>query len=815
SFGDYYKEEAITWAWELLTKEWGLDANQLWATCFKDEKGEIPTDDEAADIWRAQDKFDPDHVMFFGRKDNFWEMAEVGPCGPCSEIHIDLGESFCNKKGEAGHVCHVNGDCKRFLEIWNLVFIQYNRLSPTQLEPLPAKHVDTGMGLDRVVAVIQNVYSTYRTDLLMPLMHKVQSLTGQTEQEMMENVTPYRVIADHGRAATFLIADGVVPGNIGRNYVCRMIIRRAARFGKMIGLTRPFLSEIAQTVIDNYGEAFPELLQNKNTILDNLNREETRFARTIEAGMGHLEELIANLKKLGKTLLPGSEAFNLYATHGLPFEITRDVLREQGLDVDEASFLQAMEGHRLASGANKAFGTMGADDVDVYRSIFENLKKDNLLPSDGVGYNPYDDLEVEGKVLAILIDGNPVTRATQGDFVEIILPKTGFYIESGGQVSDEGSIVGADGKGWEIKVMDMRRPAAGIITHIGEVVKGTPAVGDRATATVDSQRRKDIMRNHTATHLLHAALHNIIGKHARQAGSLVAPDRLRFDFTHPQALTPSEIKEIEEFVNRSILENYRLSIGLKPITEALEDGAMALFGEKYGEIVRTISIERQERLSLELCGGTHVDETGDIGIFIITSEGSAAAGIRRIEAITGRGAYRLIQQRFDAIARISDMLESTPDNLTGRVSDLLDDISHSKKQLSQYRQEIANLKFNQSLDEVVFIKGIAVLSLAVPNVDADALRGLIDRFRQKYNDGVVALGTIVDGKPMIVCGVTDTLVKAGIHAGDIARAVAQEIGGSGGGRPNLAQAGGKDAGRLQLALDKVIPFVKAKIGEND
>ncbi|HSF83990.1 MAG TPA: alanine--tRNA ligase, partial [Anaerolineales bacterium] len=540
SFGDYYKQEAITWAWQLLTEVWGLPRERLWATCFRDDQGDIPQDDEAAEAWRRQPGFDPSHVLFFGRKENFWEMAETGPCGPCSEIHFDRGPKYCNKQNQPGHICHVNHDCERFLELWNLVFIQYNRHSPTKLEPLPAKHVDTGMGLERIVSVLQAVDSNYKTDLLSPMIDAVQQLTGQSDLERDENLTSYRVIADHARAAAFLIADGVVPGNAGRNYVCRMIIRRAARFGSKINLDEPFLASIAESVIDNYGDFYPELKRNRGAILDNLTREELRFQRTVEAGVAKLENLLTKLKTRAESVLPGDQAFDLYATYGLPLEITRDIAREQDLDVDEAGFQSAMEVHRIASGAGEVFGEISSEATSVYRQILEELQQDGMLGAEGVIYEPYQALEVEGQVLAILKDGKPVEEAQMGDEIEIILPKNGFYVEAGGQVSDTGVIVSAAKPEWEIQVKDTRKPAAGVIVHLGEVISGRPKKGDLGIAYVDAQRRQDIMRNHTATHLLHHELQVVLGNHARQAGSLVAPDRLRFDFTHPEPVTPEQ-----------------------------------------------------------------------------------------------------------------------------------------------------------------------------------------------------------------------------------------------------------------------------------
>ena len=813
SFGDYYKKEAITWAWQLLTEVWGLDKNRLWATCFKDEKGEIPTDDEAAENWIAQPGMFPGHVVYSGRKDNFWEMADTGPSGPCSEIHVDMGPSACDKQGEPGHVCQVNGDCKRYLEIWNLVFIQYNRLSPTQLVPLPAKHVDTGMGLDRIVSILQKTSSNYRTDLFWPLLEKIKSLTGHTSAQLEENLTPYRVIADHARAATFLIADGVVPGNTGRNYIVRMIIRRAARFGTKIGLKEPFMAKVAEVVIDFYGSAYPELERNRAAILDALTREEIRFQRTVEQGMEHLDEMLNEVKRSGKVVLEGEKAFDLYATHGLPLELTRDVAREQFLDVDQSGFTRAMDEHRLASGAGKAFGAMGGDQVDVYRAISQNLKTRGVLGAGGVGYDPYSTLEVEGQVLAIVRNGEPVKEAITGDLVEVVLPATCFYIESGGQVSDTGTIVSANEPRWEIRVDEMRKPAAGMIAHIGEVVRGKPAVGDVAIASVDAQRRWDIMRNHTATHLLHAELHHVLGMHARQAGSLVAPDRLRFDFTHPEALTMEQLEQIEAGVNRDILDNFRLRIVQKPLAQAMEEGAMALFGEKYGETVRTITIGDEETLSYELCGGTHVDSTGDIGIFLITSEGSAAAGVRRIEAVTGREAYRLVQRRFKLMKLTANVLASNVDEVGFKAEGLVSEVSNLHKEISRLRQALASAEFEPSLVNAREVDGVRVLSAVINQADADTLRILTDRFRQRYPSGVVVLGSALGERPMVIAAITDNLVKRGWNAGELVKVVAAVIGGSGGGRPNLAQAGGKDAAKLTEAMDQVLPWVNKKLGK--
>ena len=825
SFGDYYKKEAITWSWQLLTDVWGLPKDKLYATCFRDDKGNVPQDDEAADIWKTQPGFDPSHVLFFGRKENFWQMAEFGPCGPCSEIHIDLGEEHDNMRG-TDHVCGVNGECTRYLELWNNVFIQYNLFEDGRLEPLPQKHVDTGMGFERIVSVLQGVDSNYKTDLFADSLNVLRSLTGHSEKEMLDNFTPYRVICDHVRSAAFLIADGVVPGNAGRNYVTRMIIRRAARFGTKINLTEPFLAKVAEAVINYYGSFYTELEKNRATILDNLTREEIRFARTIEAGTAHLENLLSEIRASNQTILDGHKAFDLYATYGLPFEISRDIAREQNLDVDEVGFNEAKEKHAKASGGGKAMGKLGGVDSEFFANILKDLKSENKIGKDGVEYDPYTSTKVDGEVLAIIINGESVSSASLDDQVEIILPKTGFYIESGGQVNDEGYIrsrsIGSSTadrtrQQWEIEITGIRRAAAGVITHIGQVISGQPKVGDKATAEVDVTRRHNIMRNHTATHLLHKALHEILGKSAVQAGSLVAPDRLRFDFNHPEAMTPEQVERVEKMVNEAIAMDMPVVKEIKSQEEAKKEGAMALFGEKYGDTVRTISILESDSLlsenkgsklpdskySYELCGGTHLERTSDIGSFIIVSEGSAAAGIRRIEAVTGRGAYELINKRFKLLKNTAFNLKSSVEEIPVKVESLQEEVSELKKELANLRNQQAMSAFSNQLSAVQTVKDVSVLALEISDSNADALRMLADKFREKYpKNGIAVLAT---GSTLIAV-VTEDLVKAGIKAGDLLTG----IGAKGGGRPNMAQGSLSD-GNVKEALNKLVKVVEEKL----
>ncbi|MEZ0396884.1 MAG: alanine--tRNA ligase [Anaerolineales bacterium] len=807
SFGDYYKKEAIAWSWQLLTEVWGLPRERLYATCFKDDQGDIPTDEDAAAIWRQQPGMNPDHVLFFGRKENFWEMAETGPCGPCSEIHIDRGEEFCNLKGRP-HRCEVNGDCERFLELWNNVFIQYNRLGPDSLEPLPATHVDTGMGFERIVAVLQGVDSNYKTDLFRGALDVLRSLTGVAEAQMYADFTPYRVIADHARAAAFLIADGVVPGNTGRNYVCRMIIRRAARFGTKIGLHDPFLARVAEAFIAEYGDFYPELVKHRQAIFDNLTREEIRFARTVESGTAFLQGLLDGLKQAGQTVLDGRQAFDLYATYGLPLEITRDIAREQFLEVDQAGFRAAMEEHRLASGGGKAMGPLGGEDAEFYAGVLRALQQAGQMGPEGVQHNPYEWLQVEGPVLALVVEGRQVESAGVGERVEVLLPRTGFYLESGGQVADEGFIRAADGS-WEIEIDGVRKPAAGVIVHTGEVLLGRPRLGDAALALVDADRRHDIMRNHTATHLLHHALHEVLGEHARQAGSLVAPDRLRFDFTHPEALSPEQLERIERLVNEAVAADMPVVPQWKAREEAIAEGAMALFGEKYGETVRTLTIG--DKYSYELCGGTHLDRTSDVGLFLIVSEGSAAAGIRRIEAVTGRGAYELVARRNRALKHAAARLSSTPEMVAVKVEALLDELAAARKQVAALRQQLALAVFSARLADVPRLKDVPFLALEIPAADADTLRLLADRFRQKYPSGVCVLASAPDDRPIVIAAVTEDLTRRGLHAGDLVKQAAAPLGGSGGGRPTLAQAGGKDPSRISEALAAATRWAEEKL----
>ena len=818
SFGDYYKKEAIAWAWELLTQVWELPKDRLWATCFKDDKGDLETDEEAADYWRAQPWIDPSHVLYFGRKDNFWEMGDTGPCGPCSEIHYDRGPGACEKQGVPGHTCAVNGDCGRYFEIWNLVFIQYNRVSATQLDSLPAKHVDTGMGFERMVSILQGEDSNYKTDLFTPLMRRTQEMLGHTNAQVEENIVAYRVIADHGRAVTFLIGDGVLPGNVGRSYVLRMILRRAARFGRKIGFTRPFLAGVADAVIETMGQHFTELVTRRDYILRAITDEEERFQRTLDLGLARLDSVLATLED---QIVPGAEAFKLYDTFGLPLEITRDVAEERGFFVDEQGFQEALAGQREKAKSSEKF-EMDDKLLSSYSNALRQLQESGSLGAEGVEHDPYTTTEMETVVIGLLVDGQLVTQAKPGDKVEVILPATPFYVESGGQVADTGMIARlpqeatkADGAAlWAIAVSDTRRPVPGLVVHMGEVHSGRPHTGEPCWALVDADRRWDIMRNHTATHLLHSQLRQVLGTHVQQAGSLVAPDRLRFDFTHSAMLTQDELDRVVENVNDLIISNYPVNVHYENYKDAVGSGAMALFGEKYGDVVRVIRTgwPGQELVSQELCGGTHVTMTAEIGPFLVVSEGSVGAGIRRIEAVTGRGARDLILKRFKTMNNAAAYLLCAPDELDRKVQDTLDQLQAAQKELTRIRREMARRDFETLMDSVQTISGVPVVAAQVSVADVDAMREITDWYRARVHSGVIVLGAAIDGRPQIVAAVTEDLTGRGLHAGKLAGAVAKVVGGGGGGKPTLAQAGGRDSKRLAEALVLVPRLVSEALG---
>ena len=792
SFGDYYKKEAIGWAWDLLTRVYGLDKTRLWATVFKDDKNILGADEEAAGYWRSETEIIPEQILYFGRKDNFWEMGESGPCGPCSEIHYDRGADACDKQHLPGHVCAVNGDCARYTEIWNLVFIQYNNKGNYDLEPLPAQHVDTGMGFERLTAILQGVDSNYRTDLFWPIIARTQALAGQSDAEREAEFTAYRVIADHVRACTFLIGDGVLPANDGRGYVLRMVLRRAVRFGRRLGFTRPFMAELAALLIEMMGHQFPELPQRADFITATITGEEERFLRTLDQGLARLDEIMATRRAAGQTDIPGGDAFFLHDTLGLPLEVTKDIAGEHGFTVDEPGYHAAREAQRARARAAGDFKVEDDSRARIYAELAAAVAAHHPEP---LGYDPYGPLDVEAEVVGLLA----------GDTIELVLSRTGFYVESGGQVSDTGRILGPD---WEVAVTEMLRPVEGLIVHSGRVVRGQPKVGDKVTAQVDAARRWDIRRNHTATHLLHRALRQVLGSHVAQAGSLVTPERLRFDYNFEKPMTPDQRAEIERLVTEAVLANYRVEPRQEAYRDALSQGVIALFGEKYGDVVRVLRVgEPEAPYSQELCGGTHVTRTGDIGPFLITAEGGIGAGIRRIEAVTGRGALQAIQTLRAQQEQAAALLNAPPEALSERVERLQAELKAAHKEIEALNRKLARESFQALLSEVVEIAGVPVLAARVDAPDADTLREMADWFRDKMRGGVIVLGTVIEDKPLLIAATTKEMNARGIHAGKIVKQVAQIVGGGGGGRPDMAQAGGRDAGKLDEALAAVVGLV--------
>ncbi len=800
SFGDYFKEDAMKFAWELITEVYGFPVDRLAVTVYE-------KDDESFELWADAVGVPVNRIARMGPKENFWQMAETGPCGPNSEIFWDKFP----EQGEDSIIASLQADDDRLLEFWNLVFMQFNRreADPAHTgdhdDPLPAPGVDTGLGLERMTSIIQGADSVYGTDLFTSLIDTTQRLAGTTDSQRDENIVPYRVIADHMRAAVFLIGDGVLPGAKGRDSVCRLVIRRAARFGKKLGFDKPFLAEVARTVVETMGGHYVELVERGDTIVKAITQEEDRFHRTLDRGVSELNAMLGELSK-GESL-SGEKAFYLKATLGLPIQVTQDIVSESGYNVDMSGFETAEEEHAAVSGGGQAMGEAVA--AETYAELLVALKQDGYLNEGGVAYDPYGDTAIDAVVAAVTQDGFPAGNVMVGDKVELVLDVTPFYVESGGQVSDTGVI---SGDGWTVEIEAMRRPVDGLVVHIGEVVEGMPKVGDSVHAEVDAQRRADILRNHTGTHLLHAALRNHLGAHVQQRGSLVAPDRLRFDFAHDAKVSTDELKAIEAEVNEAILQNHRVLSETKPLQQARDEGAMALFGEKYGDTVRTIIIgDDGGRYSYELCGGTHVGETAEIGSFVFTSEGSVSAGIRRVEALTGRAAIEFVQQQLDRLGQIAGQLGTTPDNVSARLNVLQDDLSASKKQIDKLRRDLARLTFDEMIGQMEEINGVPALVTQLEGVPMDTMREMSDWFRGKAKSGVFVAGSDIDGRPQLIAVVTDDLTKRGLNAGNIVREAAAVVGGGGGGRPTLAQAGGKDSSKLPDALERAREVIAASV----
>lgn len=781
SFGDYFKKDAIAWAWELLTQVWKLPAERLLVTVYQ-------TDDEAYALWRDMVGIPEERIVRIGdnkgapfASDNFWQMAETGPCGPCTEIFYDHGDHIAG--GPPGS---PDEDGDRFIEIWNLVFMQFDRQPDGTLVPLPAPCVDTGMGLERLAAILQHVHTNYEIDLFQALIRKASELTGMAD---LENKS-LRVIADHIRACSFLIVDGVLPSNEGRGYVLRRIIRRALRHGWMLGVRQPFFSKLVPTLVEQMGVAYPELPAQADTVVRALQAEEERFAETLDSGMKIFDDVAA---KVSNGVIPGVDAFRLYDTYGFPLDLTQDIARERDLIVDIEGFNAAMDTQRETARAAGKFGggvTLSADLVAT------------LKPTVFLGYDRLqaDDLTV----VAILKDGRPVESAKAGDDVIVLTNQTPFYAESGGQVGDNGTLSGA---GVQVDVSDTQKFAGQFHGHVGKLTAGSLKVGDVLSGQVDGQRRGATILNHSATHLLHAALREVLGTHVQQKGSLVAPDRLRFDFSHFAPISAEDLAIIERKVNEQVRANNAAEVHNMGMQEALDFGAMALFGEKYGEHVRVL---KMGDYSTELCGGTHVSRTGDIGLFKITSEGGVSSGVRRIEAVTGQGA-------LDYVAHEEAQLSEAAALLGGNAGDVVDKIRQLGERQKKLERELEALKAKQAAGATadlggaaVEVNGIKILAARLEGFDAKALRDAIDRLKQQFGDAVIVLAGTQDGKAALVAGVNGSAMGK-VKAGELLAHIASQIGGKGGGRPDLAQGGGEDGPALASALAAVVDWVTPRI----
>ena len=783
SFGGYFKREAISFAWDFLTKEIGLPAEDLWVTVFRE-------DDEAAKFWPEITGISPDRVVRLGEEDNFWAMGDTGPCGPCSEILVDQGPDVgCGRPD-----CKVGCDCDRFLELWNLVFMQFFRDESGRMTPLPTPCIDTGLGLERMAAICQGRQSNYDTDIFAGLIACIEELSGRTYGKDRQSDVAIKVIADHTRASTFLIADGLIPSNEGRGYVLRRIIRRAVRYGKVIGLKGPFISSVADVVVREMGETYPELKKASAFLGKVIDHEESRFAETLEFGLRFLDEEIAKLKKEHKTQISGNFAFKLHDTYGLPVDILLDVAREEDMGLDRDGYERARSEQRERS-RKARHDTVTEELPQVYRELLSS----NL----GNRFIGYDTTSHKSEILALLKQGRPIQRAPAGWCGELIAAETPFYAESGGQVGDRGWVEGPSGRA---EVTDTFR-RGDLIVHSIEVKHGYLESGDSVKLEVSENLRKDTARNHTATHLLHSALRQVLGEHVKQAGSMVAPDRLRFDFTHFSALTPDEIREVEDLVNEQIREDREVKTEILSYKEAMARDAMALFGEKYGETVRLVSVPD---FSKELCGGTHVSRTGQIGLFKIISESSVASGMRRLEACTAQTALDFVHELEEAVSSITFQLKCPRREASKKVTRLLEMTKDLEKQIQQVKKARATQGLDKLLSGTREIDHIKVLSARVEAENVRSLRDLGDRLRDKIGSGVIVIGSRADGKALLLVLVTKDLTDR-LHAGNMIKQVARIVGGSGGGRPEMAQAGGPKPERLEEALEAVYDIVHTKL----
>jgi alanyl-tRNA synthetase len=789
SFGDYYKAEAIEWAWELLTREWGLPKDKLYSTVYLD-------DEDAEKLWLKIAALPAERIMRFGAKENFWEMGETGPCGPCSEIHLDRGPEACDMKGEPGHECRVNGDCARYIELWNLVFIQYNRKDNRELEDLPSKHVDTGMGLERITAVLQKVLSNYDIDYMRDLTATTERLTGKKYGTDSTADISFRVIDDHARAVSFLIADGVMPSNEGRGYVLRRLLRRAARHGRLIGLKEPFLHEVAKTVAIVMGDAYPELRAEEQRIREVIRTEEERFGETLDRGLILLEEATAKLKTEKTKTLPGEVAFRLYDTYGFPLDLTEDILRAENIDVDQAGFEKLMEEQRNRGREARVVT------LNIYDQIGISDAVQLVSRADQVCFVGYDRLQAESTVLAIFSDGSGKPEAVEGEEIDLLTAETPFYGESGGQVGDRGTITTA--RGDLMEVIDTQHPTPQLTSHRGKVIKGRVQVGDKVQLVVDRKHRQKTMLNHSATHILHSVLRRELGQHVRQAGSLVSPERLRFDFSHTGTIPDEKLALIESEVNEHIREDAAVSIQEVNYDEAIRHGALAFFGDKYGDRVRVVKIGD---FSTELCGGTHVRASGEIGLFKLHFEGGIAAGVRRVEAFTGEGALDLIQTYEQRLKEIGDLIRAGADDAVDKIKKLLDRQKELEKEIEKLRSQFEKDQIPALLAKKQSINGINLLITQVESVNGKQLREIADQLTEKLGSGVIVLASAGDANVTLVASVTKELTKR-YHAGNIIKELASMVGGGGGGRPDFAQAGGKEPAKIDAALKRAEELIR-------
>ena len=775
SFGDYFKDDAIAFGWEFLTRTVGLSKERLWVTIFRE-------DDEAERIWKKIGA-PPSRIIRCGEKDNFWQMADTGPCGPCSEIHFDQGPAVPGDD-------RPNSEGDRVIEIWNLVFMQFNRDANGVLHPLPRPSIDTGMGLERLSAVAQGVHSNYDSDLFTPLLAAIAGRAGAQYGNKDQADRSMRVIADHLRAIVFLMADGILPSNEGRGYVLRRILRRAARHGRLLGIVEPFLYELSATVVEQMAGAYSEVRSAAGTIAEATKGEEERFIATLDQGLPILNDMIEKAQATGRTILAGLDLFKLYDTYGFPMDLITEACREQGMTVDEPGFEAAIEEQRTRARKTGGF------EQEMARPVVSELAK-RVGATKFVGY---DRLESESVLLAILKGEQLVKEAVEGDEVEVVLDVTPFYAEGGGQVGDRGTLTGPEGL---LDIDNTTRPAPTLILHKGIVRKGCIREGEQLRMTVTAATRLDAARNHTATHLVHAALRDLLGPHVKQYGSLVGPNRLRFDFAHFRPLSSRDIDDIESTVNGEIRKNEAVRTEVMSIQDAVANGALAFFGDKYGEQVRVVSVES---FSKELCGGTHCRHTGDIGLFRIVSEGGVAAGVRRIEAQTGSGAYALMKKLDADVRELSDLLKVGQSELVAKTRKLIAQLKDKERELEEVKLKMAG--GSAAAASIKTIAGVPVHVQRTDGLDVNGMRALADQLRDKLKSGVVALGAATqDGKVSLLVVVTKDLIGT-LKAGDLIKPMAAEVGGTGGGRPEMAQAGGKDAAKLDAALEKVFALVE-------